>query len=80
MRMKHVLVTGSAGLIGSEAACLFAERGCRVTGIDNDMRARFFGQRRSGSPMPEPGEYGKQLTYWKRPSKRAGIRTFARAR
>lgn len=43
MRMKHVLVTGSAGLIGSEAACLFAERGCRVTGIDNDMRARFFG-------------------------------------
>ena len=38
-----VLVTGSAGLIGSEAARFFSARGFRVVGIDNDMRARLFG-------------------------------------
>src|SRR5256714_10325108 len=38
-----VLVTGSAGLIGSEAVRVFAGLGLDVVGIDNDMRARFFG-------------------------------------
>src|SRR2546423_9296590 len=38
-----VLVTGSAGLIGSEAVRHFAGLGLDVVGIDNDMRARFFG-------------------------------------
>lgn len=38
-----VLVTGSAGLIGSETARLFHERGHRIVGIDNDMRRVFFG-------------------------------------
>ncbi len=38
-----VVVTGSAGLIGSETARLFHERGHRIVGIDNDMRKRFFG-------------------------------------
>jgi CDP-paratose 2-epimerase len=37
------LVTGSAGLIGSEAARHFARLGLDVVGIDNDMRAQFFG-------------------------------------
>jgi CDP-paratose 2-epimerase len=37
------LVTGSAGLIGSEAVRHFAELGLDVVGIDNDMRAQFFG-------------------------------------
>ncbi len=37
------MVTGSAGLIGSEAARHFAGLGLEVVGIDNDMRARFFG-------------------------------------
>jgi CDP-paratose 2-epimerase len=37
------LVTGSAGLIGSEAVRHFAGLGLDVVGIDNDMRARFFG-------------------------------------
>src|SRR5436309_9062536 len=37
------LVTGSAGLIGSEAVRHFAGLGLTVVGIDNDMRARFFG-------------------------------------
>src|SRR5436305_3273323 len=37
------VVTGSAGLIGSEAVRHFAALGLDVVGIDNDMRARFFG-------------------------------------
>ncbi len=38
-----VLVTGSSGLIGSETVCHFDGRGARVYGIDNNMRADFFG-------------------------------------
>jgi CDP-paratose 2-epimerase len=38
------LVTGSAGLIGSEAARHFAGLGLDVVGIDNDMRRYFFGE------------------------------------
>jgi len=38
-----VIVTGSSGLIGSEAATYYAEGGWDVIGIDNDMRAEFFG-------------------------------------
>jgi CDP-paratose 2-epimerase len=41
--MGLVVVTGSAGLIGSEAARLFADKGLDVIGIDNDMRKTFFG-------------------------------------
>lgn len=41
--MKTTLITGSAGLIGSEAARFFAEKGYRIIGIDNDMRKYFFG-------------------------------------
>jgi CDP-paratose 2-epimerase len=37
------IITGSAGLIGSEAAVYFAGLGMQVVGIDNDMRAVFFG-------------------------------------
>jgi len=39
-----VLVTGSSGLIGSEAVRYFDRRGARVHGIDNNMRADFFGR------------------------------------
>ena len=39
-----LLVTGSAGLIGSEAVRHFSQRGWRVHGIDNNMRADFFGK------------------------------------
>ncbi|MEO8438877.1 MAG: NAD-dependent epimerase/dehydratase family protein [Spartobacteria bacterium] len=42
-----ILVTGSAGLIGSETVKRFAADGCRVVGIDNDMRKRFFGEEAS---------------------------------
>ncbi|HUC80440.1 MAG TPA: NAD-dependent epimerase/dehydratase family protein [Flavisolibacter sp.] len=42
--MKTAIVTGSGGLIGSEAAKFFHQKNYRVIGIDNDMRAYFFGQ------------------------------------
>ncbi len=38
-----VVITGSSGLIGSEAAQFFADQGLDVIGIDNDMRSQFFG-------------------------------------
>ena len=41
--MTTAIVTGAAGLIGSEAARFFARQGFLVVGIDNDMRATFFG-------------------------------------
>jgi CDP-paratose 2-epimerase len=41
--MSVVIVTGSAGLIGSESVSYFAERGHEIVGIDNDFRQRFFG-------------------------------------
>ena len=41
--MRTIIVTGSAGLIGSETVKRFAKEGAHVVGIDNDMRAQFFG-------------------------------------
>ena len=41
--MKTALVTGSSGLIGSEAVAFLDERGFRVIGLDNNMRRDFFG-------------------------------------
>lgn len=41
--MSIAIVTGSAGLIGSEASRHFANQGLMVVGIDNDMRSEFFG-------------------------------------
>jgi CDP-paratose 2-epimerase len=45
--MSVAIITGSAGLIGSEAARYFANKGLFVVGIDNDMRAHFFGEEAS---------------------------------
>ena len=45
------VVTGSAGLIGSETCKRFNREGFDVGGIDNDMRARFFGLK---AQPPEP--------------------------
>ena len=39
----NVLVTGSSGLIGSEAVLHFERDGQQVFGIDNNMRKEFFG-------------------------------------
>jgi CDP-paratose 2-epimerase len=41
--MTCAVITGSGGLIGSEAARYFASRGVDVIGIDNNMRQYFFG-------------------------------------
>lgn len=41
--MKTVLVTGSSGLIGSEAVTHFDAQGHTVIGVDNNMRREFFG-------------------------------------
>jgi CDP-paratose 2-epimerase len=42
--MSVAIVTGSAGLVGSEAVTYFAAQGLDVVGIDNGMRAEFFGE------------------------------------
>src|SRR4051812_1668246 len=41
--MSTVIVTGSGGLIGSESVAHFVRAGHDVVGIENDMRAVFFG-------------------------------------
>src|SRR5512133_1857837 len=43
MPRKTALVTGSSGLIGSEAVTFLDERGWDVHGVDNNMRRDFFG-------------------------------------
>lgn len=40
---QKILVTGSNGLIGSEVVVYFATQNAEVHGIDNNMRAQFFG-------------------------------------
>jgi CDP-paratose 2-epimerase len=45
--MSIAIVTGSAGLIGSESVRFFADKGFDVIGVDNDMRGYFFGPRAS---------------------------------
>ena len=47
--MSVAVITGSAGLIGSEASVFFAGMGLEVVGIDNDMRKTFFGEEASTS-------------------------------
>src|SRR5580704_4209709 len=41
--MNTLLVTGSSGLIGSEVVDYFCRLGWKVHGVDNNMRADFFG-------------------------------------
>ena len=45
--MSVAIVTGSAGLIGSEACKSLDKEGFTVVGVDNDMRAYFFGEEAS---------------------------------
>jgi CDP-paratose 2-epimerase len=62
MNAKTVLVTGSSGLIGSEVVAYFAGKGWTAHGVDNNMRADFFG----------PGGD----TRWNQRRLEAGIRNF----
>ncbi|MDP6682971.1 MAG: NAD-dependent epimerase/dehydratase family protein [Desulfobacterales bacterium] len=45
--MNVALITGSGGLIGSEAAHFFAKKDFKIIGVDNDMRKYFFGREAS---------------------------------
>lgn len=45
--MNVAIVTGSGGLIGAEAVRFFSQQGFHIAGIDNDMRAEFFGDEAS---------------------------------
>jgi CDP-paratose 2-epimerase len=49
--MSVAIVTGSGGLIGSESVRFLADKGLDVVGIDNDMRASFFGAGASTRPV-----------------------------
>jgi CDP-paratose 2-epimerase len=57
------IVTGSGGLIGSESVAHLVEQGYRVIGLENDMRARFFGPEASTRSVSErlaaayPGDF-----------------------
>src|SRR5206468_9954144 len=42
-KTRAIVVTGSAGLIGSGTVRRFGREDYCVVGIDNDMRSRFFG-------------------------------------
>ena len=41
--MSVAIITGSTGLVGSEAVNLFCDKGFDVIGIDNNLRKLFFG-------------------------------------
>ena len=42
--MSIALITGAAGLVGSEAVSFFHEKGFEIIGIDNNLRKFFFGK------------------------------------
>ena len=42
--MSVAVVTGSSGLVGSESAISFHEKGLEIVGIDNNLRKVFFGE------------------------------------
>src|SRR4051794_6756408 len=51
--MPVAIITGAGGLIGSEAVDHFIGEGFDVVGIENDMRARFFGPESSTSHVTQ---------------------------
>lgn len=51
--MSIALVTGSNGLVGSDSARVFASKGMKIIGIDNDARRLFFGKDASTKKMGE---------------------------
>jgi CDP-paratose 2-epimerase len=51
--VAKAIVTGSGGLIGSESVRYFVEQGFDVIGLENDMRAQFFGPSASTRPISE---------------------------
>ncbi|MDQ3765954.1 MAG: NAD-dependent epimerase/dehydratase family protein [Actinomycetota bacterium] len=63
--MSIALITGSGGLIGSEAALHFAKLGLDIVGVDNDMRSVFFGSGASTAWSVErlQGELGSSYAH-----------------
>lgn len=59
--MSIAIITGSAGLIGSESVRYFHEKGFEVWGIDNNMRKYFFGE--DGSTLWKKEELLKLKNY-----------------
>jgi CDP-paratose 2-epimerase len=51
--MPIAIITGSGGLVGSESVRHFVEAGYDVVGIDNDLRAQFFGPSASTQPVTD---------------------------
>ncbi len=51
--MTTVLITGGAGLVGSECCRLFSDRGWKVISIDNYMRGKLFGEEGSTKAIIE---------------------------
>jgi CDP-paratose 2-epimerase len=49
--LSVALITGSAGLIGSEAVKYFARKNLKIVGVDNDLRRYFFGEEASTAWM-----------------------------
>jgi CDP-paratose 2-epimerase len=47
MNLNNILITGSCGLIGSEAVKFFSRLGVKIHGIDNNSRALYFGPKAS---------------------------------
>ena len=68
--MSVALITGSAGLVGSEAALYFGALGMDVVGVDNDMRAYFFGPASTTRPSPKfaPPPMAKNSSSWSSPT------------
>ena len=61
--MNVVVITGSTGLIGSEAARFFHAKGFDILGIDNNMRKYFFGE--DGSTEWNKRELQKNLPHYR---------------
>ncbi len=57
--MSVAIITGSSGLIGSEAAVFFHSKGFQVVGIDNNLREFFFGP--DGSTLKNQEALAKRL-------------------
>jgi CDP-paratose 2-epimerase len=58
--MRTAIVTGSCGLIGSETCKRLHADGYRVVGVDNNMRAYFFGEAASTEPARQKHEAAMQ--------------------
>jgi CDP-paratose 2-epimerase len=57
---EKILITGAAGLVGSECCKLFSDRGYEIIGVDNFMRGKIFGEQANTSTTMEHlrKEYG----------------------